>query len=51
MKKDIRKGYGECRKRAYPSIEDQLDILYHDGYDAWRAVIEDVKNQHPKPTP
>lgn len=28
MKRDIRKGFSEQRKRAYPSIEDQLDALW-----------------------
>lgn len=40
--------YQRLRKAAYPSIEDQLDILYHGGYDAWKATIETVKNQYPK---
>lgn len=37
------------RQQAYPSIEEQLDTLYHGGYDAWKASIEAVKNQFPKP--
>lgn len=37
------------RAKAYPSIADQLDTLYHGGYDAWKATIEAVKNQFPKP--
>jgi hypothetical protein len=37
------------RKRAYPSIQDQLDTLYHGGFDAWRAQIRAVKEQYPKP--
>jgi len=37
------------RANAYPSIADQLDTLYHGGYDAWKATIEAVKNQFPKP--
>jgi hypothetical protein len=38
------------RKRAaeYPSIADQLDTLYHGGYDAWKAAIDAVKNKYPK---
>ena len=34
---------------AYPSIVDQLDVLYHGGYDAWREQIQAVKDQFPKP--
>jgi hypothetical protein len=41
--------YIEQRQRAYPSIPDQLDLLYHGGYDAWRAAIEAVKQEYPKP--
>ena len=37
-------------KHAYPSIEDQLDFLYHQGYDGWKAKILEIKNQYPKPT-
>lgn len=39
------------RKRAieYPSIQDQLDILYHQGYDGWKLIIDEVKNKYPKP--
>jgi hypothetical protein len=40
--------YIEQRQRAYPSIPDQLDLLYHGGYDAWRAAIEAVKQEYPK---
>jgi hypothetical protein len=37
------------RQKAYPSIVNQLDTLYHGGYDAWKATIDAVKNQYPKP--
>ena len=37
------------RRREYPSIEDQLDILYHGGYDAWKEEIDKVKKKYPKP--
>lgn len=40
--------YVEKRQGAYPSIEDQLDTLYHGGYDAWKATIKAVKDTHPK---
>lgn len=40
--------YVEKRARAYPSIEDQLDKLYHEGLDAWRTEIAAVKAQFPK---
>jgi hypothetical protein len=41
--------YKYKRQQAYPSIADQLDVMYHGGYDAWKAAIEAVKEQFPKP--
>ena len=41
--------YATKRKVAYPSIEDQLDLMYHGGYDAWKASIDAVKTKYPKP--
>lgn len=41
--------YKEQRAEAYPSIVDQLDILYHQGYDGWKAAIDAVKQEFPKP--
>lgn len=40
--------YQQQRAREYPSIADQLDTLYHGGYDAWRATIQAVKDKYPK---
>ena len=37
------------RQQAYPSIADQLDLIYHQGLDAWKSAIQAVKNQYPKP--
>ena len=41
--------YQRKRANAYPSLADQLDTLYHGGFDAWRAQIQAVKEQFPKP--
>ena len=41
--------YKGQRAAAYPSIADQLDLLYHGGMDAWKAAITAVKAKHPKP--
>jgi len=41
--------YARDRAEAYPSIEDQLDKIYHDGIDAWKADIKAVKDEYPKP--
>jgi hypothetical protein len=40
--------YQRDRAQAYPSIEAQLDTLYHGGYDAWKAQIQAVKERFPK---
>lgn len=42
--------YQRLRKNAYPSIEDQLDTLYHQGYDGWREMINNIKQEFPKLT-
>ena len=38
-------------KRAdeYPSVVDQLDLIYHSGIDAWKAKIKETKDKYPKP--
>jgi len=41
--------YQRDRASAYPSIQDQLDILYHKGYDGWKDEISKVKENYPKP--
>lgn len=41
--------YQQNRKDVYPSIEDQLDDIYHNGVDAWKTTILAIKNAHPKP--
>jgi hypothetical protein len=43
------KEYQRDRASAYPSIQDQLDTLYHQGYDGWKEMINEVKNKYPKP--
>ena len=40
--------YKEQRAIAYPSIADQLDQIYHEGIDAWKATIQAVKAKYPK---
>jgi hypothetical protein len=40
--------YAELRANAYPSIADQLDTIYHEGLDAWKATILAVKEEFPK---
>jgi hypothetical protein len=45
----LKNQYQRDRMIAYPSIQDQLDILYHQGYDGWKASIDEVKSKYPKP--
>jgi hypothetical protein len=40
--------YASKRQTEYPPIADQLDTLYHEGYDGWKAQIQAVKNKYPK---
>lgn len=40
--------YKAQRAAEYPSIPDQLDLLYHGGMDAWKAAIQAVKDKYPK---
>ena len=37
------------RDREYPSIGEQLDEIYHNGIDSWKAKIKAIKDKHPKP--
>jgi hypothetical protein len=41
--------YQRQRAVSYPSFAEQFDTLYHGGYDAWKASIDTVKSQFPKP--
>ncbi len=40
--------YQRNRAEAYPSIANQLDDIYHNGIDAWKATIKTVKDKYPK---
>ena len=40
--------YKYDRASAYPSIADQLDQIFHEGIDAWKATIQSVKDTYPK---
>ena len=37
------------RAAEYPSVVDQLDLIYHSGIDAWKAKIKETKDKYPKP--
>ncbi|MDC0403239.1 hypothetical protein OAM14_03720 [Candidatus Pelagibacter sp.] len=40
--------YQRNRASEYPSIADQLDDIYHNGIDAWKATIKTTKDKYPK---
>jgi len=40
--------YQRLRAKEYPSFAEQFDLLYHGGYDAWKASIDLVKIKYPK---
>lgn len=41
--------YQRDRDLEYPSIVDQLDDIYHNGIDGWKATIKATKDKYPKP--
>jgi hypothetical protein len=40
--------YASKRAAEYPSIQDQLDTLYHEGFDSWKSQIKAIKDKYPK---
>ena len=42
--------YQGQRKAEYPSIEDQLDTIYHSGVAGWKTTIKAIKDKYPKPS-
>ena len=41
--------YSRNRAAEYPSVVNQLDLIYHSGIDAWKAKIKETKDKYPKP--
>ena len=41
--------YKSQRRAEFPSVVDQLDDIYHNGIDAWKATIKATKDKYPKP--
>ena len=40
------------KRGGYPSIEDQMDMQYHDlvdGTTTWKDAVQAIKDAHPKP--
>ena len=42
------KQYQRDRAKEYPSIVDQLDDIYHNEIDGWKATIKTTKDKYPK---
>ena len=40
--------YKSKRRDEFPSLVDQLDDIYHNGIDAWKATIKTTKDKYPK---
>ena len=40
--------YQRQRAREYPSYADQFDQIFHEGVDAWKSTILEVKRRYPK---
>ena len=40
--------YKDKRAAEYPSVVDQLDLIYHSGIDAWKAKIKETKDKYTK---
>jgi hypothetical protein len=40
--------YSDLRKREYPSWQDQLDDIFHNGLESWKTSIQTVKDKYPK---
>ena len=40
--------YQNKRIAEYPPIEEQLDMIFHHGIDAWKAEIQKIKDKYPK---
>ncbi len=41
--------YRSKRRAEYPKIREQLDQIYNEGIDAWKATIKTTKDKYPKP--
>jgi len=41
--------YKSKRRAEYPDFASQLDDIYHNGIDGWKATIKTIKDKYPKP--
>ena len=42
------KAYARNRAAEYPDYASQLDEIYHNGIDSWKAIIKVTKDKYPK---
>tara|TARA_B100001989_G_scaffold237569_1_gene200336 strand:- start:1 stop:351 length:351 start_codon:yes stop_codon:yes gene_type:complete len=40
--------YVDARILEYPPLQEQLDKIYHDGVESWKADIKAIKDMYPK---
>jgi len=40
--------YQRDREKEYPTWQDQLDDIYHNGIDGWKTTIKVTKDKYPK---
>tara|TARA_R100001086_G_scaffold52338_1_gene23350 strand:+ start:658 stop:990 length:333 start_codon:yes stop_codon:yes gene_type:complete len=40
--------YVDKRISEYPSVNEQLDKIYHNGIDGWKETIKAIKDKYPK---
>ena len=40
--------YKSKRRAEYPNYASQLDDIYHNGIDGWKATIKTIKDKYPK---
>ena len=41
--------YKSKRRAEYPDFASQMDDIYHNGIDGWKATIKTIKDKYPKP--
>ena len=42
--------YARNRATEYPPMADQLDYMFHNGFDKWKEdIVQPVKDKYPKP--
>ena len=42
--------YLRNRAAEYPDFASQMDDIYHNGIDGWKATIKTIKDKYPKPS-